>query len=214
MSVQPVSTPGEGTTPRPDRSARLRAVPGSRRKLARIPFVMVLAGILGAGMVGVLLLNTTLQSQAFEAAQLERRAGVLSYREGELESQVVHAGSVDELNRRAAKLGMRPYWDISYVKLPDGQIIGEAKPNDGRYLPQSVQLPQAEVEANHRSDIVREAETRREAAQREATSLQQEIQRKRDDELKRRQQEAQQAQQNQQQQPAEQNQENPQQPGN
>ncbi len=163
----------------------------------------------------MLLLNTTLQGQAVEASRLERQAGVLSYQQGELESQVTHASSVDELNRRAAKLGMRPpYWQINYVKLPDGQIIGEAKPNDGRYLPQSVQLPQAEVEANRRSDIVREAETRRQAAQREATSVQQDIQRKRDADLKRRQQEAQQAQQQSQPNPSPQNQQNPQQPAN
>ena len=52
----------------------LRAVPRPRPRLARMPFVLVLIGIVGLGMTGLLMLNTTLQNQAFQVGTLNRQA--------------------------------------------------------------------------------------------------------------------------------------------
>ena len=52
------STPAPTTTPRP----RLQPVPPRRSRMATIPFAMVVALVLAAGMVGLLVLTTALQN--------------------------------------------------------------------------------------------------------------------------------------------------------
>ena len=65
MSAQLSPNP---TRPTPRRRPTLRSVPRPVGRLARTPFLMVLAGILAIGMVGLLLLNTTLTVEEGQAA--------------------------------------------------------------------------------------------------------------------------------------------------
>ena len=71
---------------------RLRAgarLPGrAAGRLARFPFLLVLIGIFGLGMVGLLMVNTTLQNQAFEARSLNRQATELAYAQADLENRL------------------------------------------------------------------------------------------------------------------------------
>ena len=77
----------------------LRAVAQPAARLARFPFLLVLIGIFGIGMAGLLMLNTTLQSQAFESRTLNRQATELAYAQADLENQ---------LDALAAPAGARP----------------------------------------------------------------------------------------------------------
>ena len=61
------------------KTRRLRSVPARPARMARIPFITVLIAIFGVGMVGLLMLNTTLQNQAFESRALNRQATQLVY---------------------------------------------------------------------------------------------------------------------------------------
>lgn len=158
MSAQLSPTP---TRPTPRRRPALRSVPKPQGRLARMPFLMVLAGILAIGMVGLLLLNTTLQSQAFQASELKRTAAEMSYQEGELESAVAQADSVSELSRRASQLGMRPHREVAYVVVGEDKVIGEAKPADGMYLPSARYRSQQEKKVDSQSAAVSQADNRR-----------------------------------------------------
>lgn len=162
MSAQLSPNP---TRPTPRRRPTLRSVPRPVGRLARTPFLMVLAGILAIGMVGLLLLNTTLQNQAFQASELKRTAAEMNYKQGELEAAVAQADSVSELSRRASQLGMRPHREVAYVVVGEDKVIGEAKPADGMYLPSARYRTQQEKKVDSQSAAVNGADNRRRTEQ-------------------------------------------------
>ena len=114
----------------PNRSrTRLRPVAAPAPRLARFPFLLVMIGIFGLGMVGLLMLNTTLQNQAFEARALNRQATELAYVQADLEQQLDARAAPRELALAASQLGMRPCLppqsarsdcDNGYEKCSDG----------------------------------------------------------------------------------------------
>lgn len=160
MSALPVAPP-EPTSP-PARSRRqLRLVPRPRARMSRVAFVSMLCAIVGIGMVGLLLLNTALQNQAFEATQLRRQVAEISYTQGELEQLVIESGSARELSRKATELGLRPNRDIAFVALPTGLVEGEPKASDGLYLPSALTKTPEEVARDKAARITRQAEERR-----------------------------------------------------
>ena len=72
----------------PTQRGRLRPVAAPTQRLARFPFLLVLIGIFGLGMAGLLMLNTTLQNQAFQARSLNRQATELAYVQADLENRL------------------------------------------------------------------------------------------------------------------------------
>ena len=103
-------------------------------RLARFPFLLVMIGIFGLGMVGLLMLNTTLQNQAFEARALNRQATELAYVQADLEQQLDAHAAPRELALAASQLGMRPNPNPAFLVLPEGRIIGEPRPVSGNEL--------------------------------------------------------------------------------
>ena len=98
---KPSARPGESTRP----SLRPLATPG--RRMARLPFLVVLIAAFGLGMAGLLLLNTTLQNQEFEARRLNSQASQLTYVQDDLESQLQTVSSPGSLAQKAYEQGMR-----------------------------------------------------------------------------------------------------------
>ena len=86
----------------PPPRTRLRPVASPAPGLARVPFLLVMIGVFGLGMAGLLMLNTTLQSQAFEARALNRQATELAYVQADLEQRLDVAASPGELARNAS----------------------------------------------------------------------------------------------------------------
>lgn len=126
------SRPSEETT-RP--ALRPLATPG--RRMARLPFLIVLIAAFGLGMAGLLLLNTTLQNQEFEARRLSSQASQLTYVQDDLESQLQTVSSPGSLAQKAYAQGMRPNVHAAFLVLPDGTVKGDAKTTKGtemRYL--------------------------------------------------------------------------------
>lgn len=152
------SQPGSG---RP----RLGLVPPTDARLGNRGFVIFLASLLVAGVIGLLLLNTFLQTQAIDADKLRQQAAAMSYREGELVTQVTEASSTGELTRKASKMGMRPNDNIAYVDVRTGEITGKAEPADGQARPASVVLTDEEEAATSQTAAEDYAESRRTEAQ-------------------------------------------------
>lgn len=138
MSAVPVVTPDTRRARPSTNGRRLRLVPRPRKRMARMPFLLVLIALVGVGMVGLLLLNTSLQNQAFEATELRRQAAEMRYAEGELEQLVTEAGSSGELIRKASEMGLRPNRGVAFVQLPHGTVTGDAKADDGLFLPSAI----------------------------------------------------------------------------
>ncbi|GAB3697756.1 hypothetical protein [Mariniluteicoccus flavus] len=160
-----------------DRAPRtfLRLVPRPRTQVGRTPFLLIVAGILAVGMVGLLLLNTHLQNQAFEANRLKRETAALAYQEGELEQALVVASSTTELTRRATALGLRPNRGIAYVNLADGKIAGYPMKEDGLYLPEALELSPEERRANNEKEATNAADHRRDVEQKAVEAARQRL---------------------------------------
>lgn len=123
----------EGLVARPATPTRapLRPVANPATRLARFPFLLLLIGIFGLGMAGLLMLNTTLQNQAFQARALHREATELAYVQADLERQLDVNVAPQELARQASKLGMRPNPHPAFLVLPEGRVMGDPKPVNG-----------------------------------------------------------------------------------
>lgn len=105
----------------PARAARpgLRVLPGGRSSAPRAPFVVLVLLVLGAGLVGLLLLNTNLQQSSFELRDLEQETRLLRDRHAQLSQLVAQQAAPEELARRADALGMVPADERQYLVLED-----------------------------------------------------------------------------------------------
>lgn len=108
---RPAVAPGGAARP------GLRLLPGGRTGAPRAPFVVLVLLILGAGLVGLLLLNTNLQQSSFELRDLNQETRLLRDRHAELSRLVAQQASPEELARRADELGMVPAEERLYVVL-------------------------------------------------------------------------------------------------
>ncbi len=105
------------------------ATPG--RRMARLPFLIVLIAAFGLGMAGLLLLNTTLQNQEFEARRLSSQASQLTYVQDDLQSQLQTVSSPASLAQKAYTQGLRPNVHAAFLVLPAGTVKGDAKATKG-----------------------------------------------------------------------------------
>ena len=142
---------------------RLRPVSDPKPRLARVPFLLVVIGLFGLGMAGLLMLNTTLQNQAFEARALNRQVTELAYVQADLEQRLDTYASPAELARKASALGMRPNPQPAFLVLPEGRIVGEPKPVNGREQPAFVVKTPAEITAEREAARAAKAKAEAEA---------------------------------------------------
>jgi len=126
---------------------KLRAVPKAPARMARIPFILVVMALFGMGMSGLLMLNTTLQNQAFEARTLNRQATELAYSQADLETQISRLAAPQELARRASQLGLRANPTPAFLELPSGKIVGKATPVTGNEMPSLIIKTPAQLRA-------------------------------------------------------------------
>ena len=139
--------------------------------LARFPFLLVLIGIFGIGMAGLLMLNTTLQSQAFQSRTLNRQATELAYAQADLENQLDALVAPQELARRASALGMRPNPYPAFLVLPSGKVVGEPTPVSGHEIPALIVKTPAQLAAEEAANRARaEAKAAERAARKEAAA--------------------------------------------
>jgi hypothetical protein len=163
---------GAGSRSAPDVSparATLRPVPVVRTRMSRVPFILVLIGLFGFGMAGLLMLNTTLQNQAFEARTLSKQATELAYTQASLERHAEDLRAPQELARRASALGLRPNPHPAFLLLPDGKIIGDPQPVLGNEVPSLIiKTPQQLAAEKAAAEAKKAAEAAKKAAAQKA----------------------------------------------
>src|SRR4029450_12468054 len=150
------------------RQLRVGAQPAGR--LARFPFLLVLLLIFGIGMAGLLMLNTTLQSQAFQSRTLNRQATELAYAQADLENQLDALEAPQELPRRASRLGMRPNPFPAFLVLPSGKVVGEPTPVSGSEIPALIVKTPAQLAAEEAAKRARAEAKAAAKAKKEAVS--------------------------------------------
>lgn len=118
--------PRRDTTP--NRSARLRVVPRTARKTAKVPFVVLVLLVLGAGLVGLLVLNTALQQGAFHLASLQGQQSMLATKQEDLRLRVAALRDPQRLAREAQRMGMVPNTNPTFLDLKNGSVLGDPQP--------------------------------------------------------------------------------------
>ncbi|MGW7679994.1 hypothetical protein ACWGID_04595 [Kribbella sp. NPDC054772] len=103
---------------------RLRVVYGAPFRPPRMPFVIFVVSLLAAGLVGLLLLNTELQSGTFAITKLSNQADQLRDQQEQLEKQVRTLESPQNLSDRALRMGMVPNPNPVFLRLSDGRVLG------------------------------------------------------------------------------------------
>jgi len=113
----------------------LRPIASPPRRMGTVPFAVLMVLLLALGMVGVLLLTTQLQGQAFEVREAQRQARERGYRGSALEAHVTRTRAPEQRARAATALGMVPYPHGVFIDLATGQVVGEATPARGDEVP-------------------------------------------------------------------------------
>jgi hypothetical protein len=93
--------------------------------------LLVLAVVVG-GVLGILLVNTKINENAFRLQRLQQQQAALDLREQQLEQQIAEYSSPGNLAAQARKLGLVPAGTPAFIRLPDGRVIGVPQPAGGR----------------------------------------------------------------------------------
>lgn len=110
--------------------ARLAVVPRTARARApKVPFITLVSAILLAGIVGLLLFNTSMQQASFRETALESQARDLGARQQALELEVQALSDQTRIARAAQAMGMViPTTPAGVIDLATGDIDGDPEP--------------------------------------------------------------------------------------
>lgn len=116
--------------------AHLQVVPELTAQVSQRVFWGLLVSLVIVGTTLVLMLNVTLQSQAFEMRTLAAEEQRLLNHEAVLQQQLAERSSSDALAQQAVDLGMVPATAPGFLLLPDGTMVGapKAAEADGPYV--------------------------------------------------------------------------------
>ena len=125
--------------------ARLTVVPRSRTRTSRVPFVMLVSFVLLAGVIGLLMFNTSMQQAAFATTAMEQQAATLNAREQTLRMELDVLRDPQRVGLEAQRMGMVIPANPAFLRLSDGKVLGTPTPatreNALRLLPRAPRKP-------------------------------------------------------------------------
>lgn len=135
-----------------ERARHLKALPSPRSQAPRAPFLIVMGALLAAGLLGLLLLNTTLAQSAFIAHDLQAQTTALADQEQALVQKVAEQESPTVLERRARAIGMVPSSTPVFLRLSDGAVLGVPVPAKAAPKPKVAPAPKTSAVATAASN--------------------------------------------------------------
>ena len=108
--------------------ARLSVVPRVRSRAPRVPFVTLVSMVLVAGVVGLLLFNTSMQQASFAASSLESQADNLAAREQTLRMELDELRNPQRVALQAQQMGMVIPPAPVFLDLETGETSGVRVP--------------------------------------------------------------------------------------
>ena len=122
-TARPLRAPRRGPAPTP-----LRVIPSSITHTGNGAFVTICIGLLTAGLIALLLLNTALAQGSLAVGDLQRESARLSDTAGNLQEDIDRASATGALARSAAEIGMVRMNTRGYIDLSTGTVSGEPEP--------------------------------------------------------------------------------------
>ncbi len=114
--------PAAGPAPQP--AARGQAAARAQGR-PRTPFVLLLVGLLGGGLVCLLLINTTLAQGSFQITAMQQQNASLTQQVQALQQQTTQQESPASIAARARQLGMQPVGRLRFIDLKSGRISSQ-----------------------------------------------------------------------------------------
>jgi hypothetical protein len=116
-------------------AAHLAVAPPPPVPVPRAPFVVLVLLVVVGGVVGILLLNTKVNENAFILHDLRQEQTALDQRQQQLEERIAQADSPRQLEEAARQMGLVRAEKLAYLRLPDGVVVYEPPPTNGGPLP-------------------------------------------------------------------------------
>jgi hypothetical protein len=121
---QPVPPP-QAVPPQAVPSQPVRPVARAATSRHRVPFVLMLCGLLTGALVSALVISTTLAEGSFQITGLQKATNALARQEQALKEQVAQAQSAQVIENRALKLGLQPQGVLRFIDLKTGKISND-----------------------------------------------------------------------------------------
>lgn len=113
--------------------AQLRLVaPLAPDRVGRGAFVFIVLGVVAAGLMVVLIINTTVAQGSFELTTLKTERAALAERESTLNAQLAALSTPESLRSMARELGMVPSRNPAFLRVSDGVVLGKPMRAKGR----------------------------------------------------------------------------------
>ena len=128
---QPAPAPSSRPGPAPVRSAGRRATASHR-----MPFMLLLCGLLGGALVCALVISTTLAEGSFQITKLQNSTSAMTRQKQVLQEQVAQQQSPQVIAQEAARLGLQRPQALLFFDLKTGKTS-----NDGPTWPGAVNAP-------------------------------------------------------------------------
>jgi hypothetical protein len=124
--ARPARPPAPASRPATTPQARTetRTGPGARPRTAarsKTPFILLVVGLLGSGLICLLVVNTTLAAASYRINALQQSNTQAAQRVQELQEQVATAESPSSIEQRAFQLGLRMQPVLNFVDLRNGR---------------------------------------------------------------------------------------------
>jgi cell division protein FtsB len=110
---------------------RLRVAPPTPVPVPRTPFVVLVLLVVAGGVLGILLLNTKVNENAFILHDLRQEQAALDQRQQELEQEIARADTPAQLETEARRLGLVKAEELAYLRMPGGEVVREPMPASG-----------------------------------------------------------------------------------
>jgi len=124
---RPAGRPRPSAQPRPGQprpSGQPRTAAGAARS-SRTPFVFLVVGLLGGGLLCLLIINTILDTGSYQITQLQQENVTLAQQTQELQARVAQEESPTVLAAKARQLGMQEPGRLHFLDLRKGKIESE-----------------------------------------------------------------------------------------
>jgi uncharacterized protein (DUF2344 family) len=92
-----------------------------------MPFVLLIVGLLGGGLLCLLLINTVLDTGSYRITTLQQQNVTLSQQTQALQAQIAHEESPSVLAARAVRLGMTEPGLLHFLDLKKRRIENEPR---------------------------------------------------------------------------------------
>lgn len=116
---------------RHDRPHLKMVLPLRADRAGRGVFAIVVTGLLALGLIGMLVINTSLAQGAFVVTELQRDLQLATEQEQALAEEIAALGGPVALEQSARSLGMIPNGNPAFVDVAAGRILGKPKATAG-----------------------------------------------------------------------------------